>query len=233
MDGGHHLFREELLTKLEQAHIANDNNRTSHLLMWAELEGIICSGKIKNNKITYALLSEIVPKTKIITRDEALEKLTLKSFTSHCPATLQDFAWWSGLSVTESKNALEMIKSSLVSETIDSKTYWYTYSTLIPQLDNDSVCLLPAYDEYIISYKDRTASLPLANFNKAVSINGIFIPTIVINGQARGLWKRTIKKDKIILEKEFFEPVNKATLQLIEKAAVQFEHFMNKRVELI
>ena len=201
--------------------------------MRAELEGIICSGKIKNNKITYALLSEIVPKTKTLARDEALAHLALKYFISHCPATLQDFVWWSGLSVTESRYALEMIKKKLVSETIDNKTYWFTDSTPISQLGTDSVFLLPAYDEYIISYKDRTASLTLANFNKAVSINGIFRPSIVINGQVKGLWKRTIKKDKIILETEFFETANKATLQLIEKAAVQFENFMNKRVELI
>lgn len=233
LQGSKHLFREELVNGLEQANIATDNNRASHLLLRAELDGIICNGKIINNKITYGLLSDRVARTKTLTRDEALSQLAIKYFTSHCPATLQDFVWWSSLSVNESKHALEMIKSKLVSETIDNQTYWLTDSFSIPKLNKDSVCLLPAYDEFIISYKDRTASLPLEIFNKAVSNNGIFRPTIVINGQVRGLWKRTIKKDKIILETEFFQPVSKTTINLIEKAVIQFGNFMNKKVEMV
>lgn len=194
LHGGKHLFREELVSGLEQANIATDNNRASHLLLRAELDGIICSGTTKNNKITYALLSERVPKAKVFTREEALSKLAQKYFTSHGPATLQDFVWWAGLSVTESKHALEMIKSNLVSETIDNQTYWFTDLFSIPNIDKELVCLLPAYDEFIISYKDRTATLPFEIHNKAVSNNGIFRPTIVIKGQVRGLWKRTIKK---------------------------------------
>jgi hypothetical protein len=232
LQGGKHLFREELVAGLEQANIATDNNRASHLLLGAELDGIICSGKKKNNKITYALLSERVAGTKTFTRDEALAQLAQKYFTSHGPATIQDFVWWSGLSVNESRHALEMIKSNLVSETIDHQTFWFTNPIAIPKLEKDSIYLLPTYDEFIINYKDRTASLPLENFSKAVSNNGIFRPTIVINGQVKGLWKRTIKKDKIILETEFFQLVDKSIIKLIEKAVVPYEIFMNKKVEM-
>ena len=83
--------------------------RSSHLLLRAELDGIVCSGTTKNKTQTYALLAERVPKTITLTRAEALAKLARKYFTSHCPATLQDFVWWSGLSVTDARKQLKQL----------------------------------------------------------------------------------------------------------------------------
>jgi hypothetical protein len=120
--GGEHLTREELVAKVGKAKIATDENRASHLLLRAELDGIVCSGAAKAGKQTYALLAERVPPTKLLTKEEALARLAKKYFASHGPATLPDFVWWSGLSVGEAKRALE-------------------------------------YDEFIISYKDRSALL--------------------------------------------------------------------------
>jgi hypothetical protein len=229
---GKHLVREELLAKLGKAKIATDENRASHLLLRAELDGIVCSGATKAGKQTYTLLEERFPKAKPLTKDEALAKLAKKYFTSHCPATSQDFVWWSGLSVGEAKHALEMVKSDFVSETIDAQTYWITNAFSIPKAGKEFVYLLPAYDEFIISYKDRSASLPLENHNKTVSNNGIFRPTIVINGQVTGMWKRTIKKDNVIVETEFFKQANKTTKSLIEKAAIRFGYFLEKKTEI-
>ena len=70
----------------------------------------------------------------------------------------------------------------------------------MPKADQELVYLLPAFDEFIISYKDRRAALPFENHIKAVSNNGIFRPVIVVNGQVVGIWKRTTKKDKVMVE---------------------------------
>jgi len=230
---GKHLTREELIAGLAKAKIATDNSRSSHLLLRAELEGIICSGAAKGKNRTYALLENVVPKIKPLSKDEALAKLAKKYFSSHCPATLQDFIWWSGLSVANARHALEMIKSDFVSETVGSQTYWLINSFSIPATAAKSCYLLPAYDEFMISYKDRSASLNFENQKKSISINGIFNPIIVINGQVTGLWKRTIKNDKVIIETEFFRPHNKTELNLIKKASAPFGHFLEKKIEVI
>ena len=227
---GQHLSREELLTEFIKADIPVDNNRTSHLLMRAETEGIICSGQTKASKQTYALLSERVPIMKPLKRDEALAKLAIKYFTSHCPATLQDFVWWSGLSVSDSKQALEMIKSNFIAETIGNRTYWVTNSFSNSEIDKEVVYCLPAYDEFIISYKDRTASLPFEKHHKAVSNNGIFRPIIVLNGQVIGTWRRMIKKDKVLLDTEFFYIPDKAIKDRLINAFTLFGHYINKGI---
>jgi hypothetical protein len=231
LTGGKQLTREELVAELEKAKIATDENRASHLLFWAELEGIICSGATKKGKQTYALLEERVPKKADLTREEALAKLAEKYFTSHGPATIQDFVWWSGLTIRDARHALELVKSSFISETIDSQTYWFTNS--FSMSEKEMVNILPAYDEFIISYTDRRASLPFENHSKAVSNNGIFRPVITINGQVIGIWKRTTKKDIVLVETEFFEQPGESTKVLIENAFLQYGIFVEKKMEII
>ena len=228
---GKHLTREELMAIIKKEKIATNDNRSSHIMLIAELDGIVCSGKIKNNKQTYALLSERVQKKKTFTRDEALALLAQKYFTSHCPATLQDFIWWSGLLVKDARQAFEMVKHNFISERIGSEIYWLTNS-FSPNLKlKTSAYLLPAYDEFLISYKDRTASLTQEHNKKTVSTNGIFWPVVVINGKVTGSWKRTLKKDRVIVETSLFKQHSKTTIKLIEKAAGIFGKFLEKEAE--
>jgi hypothetical protein len=232
LQGGKHLTREDLLPELTKAGIPTDENRASHLLVWAELDGLVCSGAIKGRKQTYALLEERVPKTALPTREEALARLAKKYFNSHGPATLPDFAWWSGLSGKDASHALELVKLDFHSETIEAQTYWFPQNQTLPLAGKKAVYVLPAFDEYIISYKDRRAALPYEDFDKAVSDNGIFRPIIVVNGQVTGIWKRTIKKDKVLVETTFFKNPDNKTIPLIEKAARGYGKFLEMETEI-
>lgn len=226
------LTREELSLKLENANIKTDNNRLSHIMLRAELDGIVCSGPLTRNKLTYSLLSERIPIRKSLNRNEALAELAKRYFKSHCPATLRDFIWWSGLSVTDARNALQMIKYEFVTELIDTEIYLFT-DTFCQITSDQSVHLLPAFDEFLISYKDRSAAITISNNKKAISENGIFRPIIVVDGHVTGLWKRTTKKDKLLIEIDLFHELDNNSIQQIETKALQFGNFMNKQVELI
>jgi hypothetical protein len=230
--GGKNLTREEILTELTKAGIPVDENRASHLLIWAELDGLVCSGATKGKKLTYALLEERVPKTDLPSREEALARLAKRYFSSHGPATVHDFIWWSGLPAREGSHALELIKSKFKAETINGQTYWSILPPSFPPNDHDVVILLPAFDEFIISYTDRDAVLPMENFSKTVSDNGIFRPIIVVNGQVIGIWKRTFKKGKVLVETRFFQPPEKGTLGLIEEAAKKYGQFLGMETEI-
>jgi hypothetical protein len=200
--------------------------------MEAEIDSVICSGAMQGKKQTYALLEERVPVKWTLTKDEALALLAKKYFTSHGPATLPDFVWWSGLPVADARKALEMNKSDLFSETIGNDAYWFTEPVSIPASLTNSVYLLPAFDEYLISYKNRIAAITIDHHKKAISNNGIFRPVIVVNGQISGLWKRTIKKETILVEPDHFRPHNKTEESLILKAAKSFGNFSGLKAEI-
>lgn len=223
-----HLTREELMAAFAAHQLPVNTSQLYHLLLGAESNGIICSGAIRQKQHTYALLEERVPKTKLLHKDEALAKLAKIYFTSHGPATLQDFVWWSGLSTTEAKHALEMVKSEFVSEKSETKVYWMNHISAADTMSEDLVHMLPAFDEYVISYKDRKVVLPAENHTKAISSNGIFRPVMVKNGQVIGIWKKASTKDKIILP-EFFEQPDQQTQNLTEKAIGEFSRFITEK----
>ncbi|MGH2665566.1 winged helix DNA-binding domain-containing protein [Flavobacterium sp.] len=231
LSGNNHLTREELATLFNTSGIATNDNRLSHIMTHAEMEGIVCSGAVKDKKQTFAILSERVVKTKSFTKEEALAKLARNYFSSHGPATLQDFIWWSGLPVRDARAALEMVKQEFISETIDSEMYYLPNAFSIPKDKTNSIHLLPAFDEFLISYKNRTASLLPENHGKTISKNGIFNPIIVINGKVVGLWKRTVKKDTVIIETDFFQPTNPEIEVLFNEKKEAFGIFLDKKTE--
>lgn len=230
LKGDNSMTREELTSLLNKANIRTDNNRASHLLMEAELEGIICSGRTKGNKLTYALIEDRVRKSFSINNDEAIEKLAQIYFSSRGPATLDDFAWWSGLAKSKIKNALGLSNTDSSQQKLES--LWSKKSQSEANTPKNSVYLLPAFDEYMISYKDRSAIILFIDHRKTISSNGMFHPLIVENGIVIGVWKRTIKKDKILVEAESFKPLNKKIKDSIEIEAIRYGNFLGKDVEI-
>ncbi|KAA5548663.1 winged helix DNA-binding domain-containing protein [Adhaeribacter rhizoryzae] len=226
------LTREALAAELRQSGIITDNNRASLLLMHAEQDAIICSGPVQKNKQTYALLAKRVPQKQSLTRAETLAKLANTYFLSHGPATVQDFAWWSGLPITDARKALEAVKANFIAETINAGTYWF--SPAVANFTSKPTCpyFLPAFDEFIISYKDRTAVLLSEYHKKAISNNGLFRPMVVTDGKVTGLWKRTINKDTAIIETEFFDKPTTNNISLLQQAAQKYSSFLQKNPDI-
>ncbi len=192
----------------------------------------MCNGSRRNKQFTYALLDERVsPSTRTFTRNEALAELANRYF-SHGPATIQDFAWWSGLAITDARLALELIKSTLISEPIEGQTYWFSTLLSVQNYETESIHLLPAYDEFMVSYKDRTASLLPAHTRETITGNGIFRPIIVVNGKVKGLWKPAIEKGKKTLELLLFNTSKKLNNQKLTAAAKKYAVFLNSPIEI-
>ncbi|HEY2580596.1 MAG TPA: winged helix DNA-binding domain-containing protein, partial [Mucilaginibacter sp.] len=118
LEGGKQLNRAEVMTVLNDAGVATDDLRFIHLLMRAELDKVICSGGRQGKQFTYALFDDRVPSNNF-SKEEALMELARRYFTSRGPATLQDFTWWSGLTATDTKAALETVKSELTKTIIE------------------------------------------------------------------------------------------------------------------
>jgi hypothetical protein len=221
------LTREELVTELNRNEIKPDQLQMIHIMFNAELDGTVCNGPMRGKQFTYALLEERVAKTKTLTKDEGLAALGLRYFTSHGPATLQDFTWWSGLPALDARTALATVKSNLISEKINNQQFWFADLPGSAQVIQP-IYFLPAYDEFMISYKDRTASLDPKFFSSAITGNGIFKPIIVVNGKVIGTWSREIKKNQIIFKSQFFQASQKLNKTAMASALEPYKNFLGK-----
>ena len=233
LQGGNYLMRSELASVLQQIGIPADGMRLGYIVHRAELDAIICSGPRKGKQFTYALLDERAPQAKTLKRDEALAELIRRYFISHGPATMQDFAWWSGLTVTDTKMGIEMVKSQLNNEMIDGQTYWFSASMSTPLTKDPSptVHLLPNYDEYTVAYKDRGAIYdPTKAEYLDLQNNFLFNHTLVIDGQVAGSWRRTFKKRSVVMEFAPFTPLGEAEKQALAIEMRRFGEFLNMPV---
>ncbi|HQR34232.1 MAG TPA: winged helix DNA-binding domain-containing protein [Blastocatellia bacterium] len=231
LQGGKQLSRSALYQVLESKKIATGGGRGLHILSLLSMSKLLCFGSREGKQPTFRLFDEWVPAAKPKPTDEALAELARRYFTSHGPASLQDFTWWSGLTVAEAKAAIELAKSHLAQETAGDKTYWLApvsnSSFQTPKDQSPATYLLPPFDEYTVAYKDRSAVLSPANANQAISGNGIFSPAIVLGGQVVGIWKRELKKDKVIISPIFFTKLSKAETRDLPAAANRYGNFLS------
>ena len=233
LTGGFHLTREEIVAGLAKVKIITDGVHASHILLHAELEGLICSGPVKNKKLSYGLLEERVPIKNKLNREESIAKLALKYFSSRGPALVEDFTWWSGLSLKDARLALELNKNNLATETLDSKTFWFNNSSPLTKTKKPLAHLLPAYDEFLISYRDRSSCIPPGIERTIISNNGIFRPVVLINGKVAGLWTRKIAKSKTLLEVNLFQPAGHKTITLLNHASNAYSLYLNHPAEIV
>jgi hypothetical protein len=196
LQGGKELTRLELSKSLEKSRIKAQGQKLGHIVMQSELDGVLCSGAMRGKQFTYALLEERVPYHKILNRNEALFELAHRYFSSHGPATVNDFAWWSGLTVKDANLGIEMIRSQYTCETVEGKMYWFSQKTSYPKTITTKAFLMSVYDEYIIAYKDRNAIFDLSKSKQKIG-NAIFNLVIVLDGKVVGTWKRIFKNNAV------------------------------------
>ncbi|HKO81176.1 MAG TPA: winged helix DNA-binding domain-containing protein, partial [Chitinophagaceae bacterium] len=233
LEGGKQLTRVELQAALKQKKVIASGVSLSCLMMKAELEGIICSGARKGKQFTYALLEERVAPAKPLTKKEALAELATRYFTSRGPATVKDFATWSGLSVTDAKEGAAMLSSKFIQEKIKEQVYIFIPASFDGKAKIQSSFLMPDYDEYGMGYKDRSALLSSTkiDFSQFKGENPFFNRMIVLDGKIEGTWKRVIKNNKVSIETVPFGPLSKTKQQALRKAVKKYCAFVGKEIE--
>ena len=233
LTGNNHLTRDEIMQELNIKKSSSEDFLSAAIMMNAELDGLVCNGKMKGKQITYALLEERVSKPKFkLTKEEALSKLAKRYFESHGPATLTDFSWWSGFPPTTCKLAINAIELQLNSVEIESQKYWFRNDISKDSDFRESVHFLPAFDEILISYKTREASILSEHKSKAFTNNGIFKPIILENGKVIGIWKRTIKKDHAKIETQFFHETESHKKAILFEGIKAFENYLETKIAI-
>lgn len=229
LEGAQHLSRPELEGIFTKAKFDCKGMRFGHLLMHAELQGLICSGARKGKQNTYALFEERVPEVRQQTREESLAKLTLKYFQSHGPATVKDFTWWSGLAAADAGIGIALIKEKMEKVVIGGETFYFIQTEESREM-NKSIYLLPNYDEYTVAYSGRDAIIDKSTKAKiSRGGNPLFYNIILVNGKICGTWKREVKAGSLILTNEVFEKFSAAKQKELLKAENKYRNFAANR----
>ncbi len=242
--GGRQLTRDELKAALETDGITTisgrdrSGQRLAYIVMWAELEGVICSGPRRGKQFTYMLLDERAPQAKTLSRDAALAELIRRYFRSHGPATAADFARWSGLTLTDTRAGLEAVATEFHQAAIEEQTYWFANDALPPRSPSPrdlspTAYLLSIYDEYTIGYKDHRAIVTAENGERMAAMGNALQNVIIIDGQVVGTWRRTIKPASLIVGLNPFVSLTEDQRRAVVSSTEMYGRFLNLKSEEI
>jgi hypothetical protein len=228
-----HLTRAELGQVLTRAKIDITNPiRLASIVMRAELDAVICSGPRRGKQFTYALFEERVTKPAVLERDAALFVLAERYFTTRGPATVDDFAWWSGLTKADAKRGVESAASRLEHESIEGRSYWSPPERRV-RIASPLARLLPNYDEYFVGLKDRSAfSTRLKAAGVKARTDALSGHVLTINGQIVGGWKRTLTERTAVIEPKLLLPLTQAERKAVERATRKLARFLGLPLEI-
>ena len=226
LERGQHCTRAELAAALSAGGLPMTGQRLAYALMRAELDAVICSGPLRGRQFTYALLDERVPLTPALDREAALTELALRYFTSHGPASVHDFAWWSGLTVKEARAGLHTVESRLGHESSGHTDWWLAARPAVPAGGPVTIDLLPNYDEHIVAYKDHEPTLDPGLPARKPGDDTLAAHLIVRDGLVTGGWRRTLKARRVEIRAKLLVALRREERAMMQAAADAYGGFL-------
>lgn len=216
------LTRAELATRMRSSGTSVSGQQPYHLTFEAELAGLICSGPMRGSLFTFDLLERRVPPGPALDRHEALALLARRYFASHGPATLHDFAWWSGLTMGDVRRAVQIVGSELEPHDVDGAAMLAIPSRIPSGAGRLAAHLIPCFDELTVGYRDRRAvagSAPPGEPSGA-----LLVDIVTLDGIRIGTWKRP-SRTRPAPEITIARTLTRAERTAVEEATARYARF--------
>ncbi|MFC6355569.1 winged helix DNA-binding domain-containing protein [Luethyella okanaganae] len=236
--GGRELSRAGFMQLLESHGMATKNQRGYHIIWVLAQTGTLCWGRVENGSQTLVLLDEWAPEQRRLERDESLGEFLRRYVRGHGPATLQDFVWWSKLTMADAKIGLAVARADLQEYLVDGTSYWISAetdasapSTAGRRRFAASLRALPAFDEYFLGYQRREAVIDERWADRIVpGRNGVFQPIVVAGGRVVGTWRRAMNGGSVSVEAFPFAPLSAVQTAGFEREARRYARFLGKKL---
>jgi hypothetical protein len=229
--GRNHLSRREIGAEFAHARgLPRPGAQLGHLLLLAELEGLICSGPMRGVHHSYALSEEIVVPAAQLDLDEARVQLVRRFFAGHGPASLKDFTRWSSLTASDARAALSELGAELQRVDIDGVAHWFDPATVVRRARSaPAAYLLPVYDEAVLTYP--ALNFPVVDDHPAREQTDPFWAPVVVSERNVGLWKRTVTRSSVRIAARLAPSLSPAQRPAVRIACRRLADFLERDLE--
>ncbi len=184
-------------------------------------------GGWRSNNYEYARFHEWCPgaERETVSVEAAEAALAALYFQAFGPATEADFRWWSGFSKPRSTRALAALEPELAQVKVADHPgiYWIPRAELAPlaaAVSIDALALLPAWDAYLMAYRDRDRIVDPKVYDQVFDRAGNATSVILQNGHVVGLWQVEEESDKKLAARAcFFRAPPRGAWKQLESAA--------------
>lgn len=183
------------------------------------IEGQVCYGPGEGNQATFIRTEHWLPAQPKIDAVQAQKELFRKYLRAYGPATLNDFAHWSLISMPEVRALRPLMDSEVVEYDgvfvlrEDVKTLQSASSS------QNSVHLLPYFDVYLLAHRFKEHFLKAEFYKRVYRNQGWISPVVLINGEIAGVWSYKLSRKAIEIEVELFTRAGSRTLKQIKNRA--------------
>jgi hypothetical protein len=225
LSGRTFLTRQEIGARFDEHDgLPRKGEQLGHLLLLAELRGLVCSGPLKGVHHTYALVDEVVPPTPALEREEGLARLAHRFFAGHGPASVKDFTRWASLTIADATAAIAEAGPALEEVEVDGIPHWFDPSVPRRTTAGRAAYLLPVYDEVVLTYP--AVSFPVAQGHPNGERIDPFWAPVVVDQTNAGLWKRTVGKGTVAVETRLAPTLDDGQRALVRAAAERLADFL-------
>lgn len=231
------MTRQEIIRLLEASDLPSEGQAPVHLLYRAALEGRLCAGPDRGKKPTYVRFEDWLGKLTPLPRQAALGNIARRYLAAYAPARPEDLASWSGLKLSETRQAWKLIDDELAKVGVDGQPAWMLKIQL-PWLDESPpstpiVRLLPRYDTYLLGYAGRELAVEPAYARRVHPGGGVVKAVLLVDGQALGTWRTSWRKGRLEVVFEQFVALPDELRPLIEAEVADLGHFLGEEVVLL
>lgn len=216
--GGTSLDRAELGQVWTDAGIDWKPNWRYHLIWWLCQNGLTTFGPIAAGaggssapEPRLVLASEWITAPRILDGDDALAEFALRYVRGRGAVSRKDLASWALLPAPSVARGLELAvaRGSIITARRDdvagaAGALWVDPTALaaaesaVDSPDGTGWRLLPAFDEHLLGFSDRSPQFDAAHLGELVpGKNGVFLATVVHRGRAVGTWRRDPKSQAV------------------------------------
>jgi hypothetical protein len=235
------LTRPELAERIAAKRVRTEGQATPHLLGLAGLRGLVVLGPVRDDGAqAFALTRDWLgaapePALEGADREAALAELARRYLVGHGPATPADLAAWSGLPLRDARAGLVAIAAELEERDDDL----VDLATRAPARARGSARardparasaaiparLLPAFDPYLLGWKDRGFAVPARHAKRVHPGGGMLRATATVDGRAVGTWSAARGE----VELELFARVDAAAKQALGEDGQDVARFLQAR----
>jgi hypothetical protein len=228
------MSRPDVAALLVEHGIDPTDQRNYHLIGHHCMSGLICQGPVLGRQPSFVLIDSWVPHSRKPSREEGLATMAERYVRSHGPVTDKDLAGWLLKPLGLAREALALVDDRILRTDVDGQS-WLTHADARPTPDGPGgVHLLPQWDEFLLGYKSRDVTLPPEHFVKVVpGRNLVFKPTLVIDGEVAGTWRRVQKRAHVLLEVQPFADLSARRWREVETAADAYGTFLGTQTEVV
>lgn len=221
-DGGPRT-RGELGQAMADAGLPVSGQPMADLVMHAEISALIVNGPMRAKQHTYRLLAAR-PVTE--PRDELLARIARRYARGHGPVRDKDLAWWTGLTLTDSRRAIAL--GELRPLDVDGRAYWMLDDPV--EVEIPAATLLPNFDEYI-SYAREAADY--AQLGTSVDTAMRRAGLLLVEGRLAGTWTRTVSATVVDITVSPGRPLTARARQAVEQEAQAYAAFVGRDPALV